>query len=76
MIPLELLTAPDQQMYPRESNLDGTTRHSKHCQAHFARRDWRCHRCCELLLHAAPRKGWQREYFRRQLAQLQRRLPW
>jgi hypothetical protein len=76
MMPLDLLTSPVPEMYPREANQDGTTRHSKHCLATFSRRDWRCHRCCELMLGAAPRKGWQREYFQRKLNQVQRRLPW
>lgn len=61
-------------MYARESNQQGQTIHSKRCEAAFGRRDWRCHRCCELMLDASPRKGWQQEYFRRKLGQLQRRL--
>ncbi len=61
-------------MYPRESTVNGVTRHSRHCQALFARRDWRCHRCCELELGALPRKGWQTDYFKLKLGQRQRRL--
>jgi hypothetical protein len=61
-------------MYPLEVTLEGKTRHSRHCQAAFGRRDWRCARCCELMLGAAPRKGWQKPFFRRKLAEVQRRL--
>jgi hypothetical protein len=64
------------KMYPREFNLDGTTKHSRHCGMAFGRYDWDCHRCIELINNAAPRKGWQQEYFARKLAQVQRRLPW
>jgi hypothetical protein len=62
-------------MYPEEHNQDGTVKHSKHCLARFTRRDWRCHRCVQLLLGEVPRRGWQREYFDRKLARNQRRLP-
>jgi hypothetical protein len=61
-------------MYRPEFNQDGTAKHSRHCMATFARRDWDCHRCVELLMGAAPRNGWQREYFARKLRQNQRSL--
>lgn len=63
-------------MYPLEINHDGTTKHSRHCKAIFGRRDWSCHRCCELMKGSAPRKGWQHQFFARKLNQSQRRLPW
>lgn len=59
-------------MYPQELNDDGTTKHSRHCRACFGRKDWNCHRCVELVLGAAPRNGWQHEYFARKLRQVQR----
>lgn len=67
---------PGTGMYPLEINLAGTTKHSRHCKATFSRRDWSCHRCCELMKGSAPRKGWQQAFFARKLGQLQRRLPW
>lgn len=63
-------------MYRQEFNQDGTTKHSRSCQSAFGRRDWNCHRCVELLRGAAPRKGWQHEYFAKKLRQAQRSLPW
>lgn len=73
-LPLSDLFTDDDGMYMREANLDGTTKHSRHCQAAFGRRDWHCHRCCELMLGAAPRKGWQKKYFGAKLNEVQRRL--
>jgi len=61
-------------MYLRETTADGKTKHSRWCQAAFGRRDWRCPRCAELMLGAAPRKGWQHDYFRRRLKSVQRNL--
>jgi formamidopyrimidine-DNA glycosylase len=63
-------------MYARELNANGTTKHSRHCQSTFGRRDWNCHRCVELILGAAPRDGWQHEYFARKLRQAQRSFSW
>lgn len=63
-------------MYPQELNHDGTTKHSRRCQAAFGRKDWSCHRCAELMRGAAPRKGWQREYFSRKLREHQRTFLW
>jgi hypothetical protein len=60
------------QMYPKETTAEGVTKHSRRCQSTFGRRDWNCHRCVELLLGAAPRNGWQHEYFARKLRQVQR----
>lgn len=56
-------SAAEPDIYPLELNQDGTTKHSRHCKAVFARRDWRCHRCMELMRGAAPRGGWQHRYF-------------
>jgi hypothetical protein len=67
---------PETNMYRREVNRDGTTKHSRHCKATFGRRDWSCHRCCELMRGAAPRKGWQEDYFARKLGEVQRRFSW
>jgi hypothetical protein len=74
----DLLTivSPEENMYPRESTATGQTKHSKHCQALFARRDLRCHRCCELGLKGAPRGSWHEKYFARKLGQQQRRFQW
>lgn len=63
-------------MYKPEFNLDGSIKHSRHCKAAFGRRDWNCHRCVELMSGAAPRKGWQHDYFGRKLRQSQRSFPW
>lgn len=63
-------------MYVRESLLDGRTKHSRHCKATFGRRDWRCHRCCELMVEGAPRNGWQHAYFAKRLNRLQRKFEW
>lgn len=62
-------------MYPDELTAEGKRKHSRHCLAQFARRDWNCHRCVELLHGAAPRGSWHRAYFARKLSQNQRRLP-
>lgn len=70
-IPLEV----DDVLYPLEVNLDGSTRHSRHCKALFARRDWQCRRCLELLRGSAPRESWQSEYAARKLGEVQRTLP-
>jgi hypothetical protein len=67
---------PGTGMYPLEVNLDGRTRHSRHCKAAFGRRDWSCHRCCELMKGSAPRNGWQHEYFARKLRESQQRFTW
>jgi hypothetical protein len=73
IIPALLRDAGDADlMYPKELNGNGTTKHSKKCQATFDRKDWKCHRCVELILGAAPRNGWQHEYFARKLRQVQR----
>jgi hypothetical protein len=76
-VPASLKLNPDEPlqltgtlpMYPEEHNQDGTLKHSKYCMATPNRKDWGCHRCIELLLGAAPRKGWQRDYFARKLGQ-------
>jgi len=68
---------PVHGMYPPEVNLDGSTRHSRQCKALFNRRDWSCHRCCELMKGSAPRKGWQKAFFGRKLDSIgQRRFLW
>jgi hypothetical protein len=59
-------------MYPPEFTVAGASKHSRRCQSTFGRRDWCCHRCVELILGAAPRDGWQHEYFARKLRQVQR----
>lgn len=61
-------------MYRKETLANGFTKHSRQCKSTFGRRDWSCHRCVELEVGAAPRDGWQHEYFARKLRQLQRRL--
>jgi hypothetical protein len=71
-----LICPYNSNMYPREVTLEGVTRHSRYCQALFARRDFKCHRCCEMILGAAPRGSWHREYFRKKLGQVQRRFLW
>jgi hypothetical protein len=70
------LLEADDLLYPLEVNLDGSTKHSRHCQAMFARRDWKCRRCLELLGGSAPRNSWQAEYAARKLGEVQRRFPW
>jgi hypothetical protein len=59
-------------MYPPEFTAGGISKHSRHCKSTFGRRDWDCHRCVALLLGAAPRDGWQHEYFARKLRRRQR----
>lgn len=59
-------------MYPKEVDAEGHTLHSKHCKAAFSRRDWQCHRCCELQLGALPRTSGHAEYFRRKLNEVQK----
>jgi hypothetical protein len=59
-------------MYPAEFTAAGAAKHSHRCQSTFGRHDWNCHRCVELMLGAAPRNGWQHEYFARKLRQQQR----
>lgn len=59
-------------MYPKEMDREGHTLHSKYCKAAFFRRDWSCHRCCELMQGAAPREGWQKPFFAKKLRQVQR----
>jgi hypothetical protein len=61
-------------LYPREVTQAGKTAHSRYCQRSPRRYDYNCERCLELLAGAKPRAGWQREYVRRKLAQVQRRL--
>lgn len=39
------------------------TKHSIDCRAAFGRKDLSCPRCIELASGAAPRSGWQRDYF-------------
>jgi hypothetical protein len=63
-------------MYPKEVDAEGHTLHSKHCKAAFARRDWQCHRCCELMHGAAPRDGWQKPFFARKLREVQKYFLW
>lgn len=69
------LVDPD-AMYEPEFTAAGAAKHSRHCKALFARRDWNCHRCVELVLGAAPRDGWQHEYFARKLRKAQRSFNW
>ena len=45
------------------------TKHSLDCRMTFGRKDPNCPRCQELLAGAAPRAGWQRDYFSRKKAQ-------
>jgi hypothetical protein len=70
------LLEADDLLYPPEANLDGTSKHSRHCKAMFARRDWQCRRCLELMKGAAPRGSWQAEYAARKLGQVQRSFAW
>lgn len=44
-------------------NLDGTLAHSTDCEMAFGRKDHECPRCIELLNGAAPRAGWQKDYY-------------
>lgn len=62
--------------YTRETKSDGTTKHSRHCKAAFGRRDLRCARCLELRSGAAPREGWQPEWFAKKAREGQRCLTW
>ena len=41
------------------------TKHSPDCKMVFGRKDPDCPRCQELLAGAAPRAGWQGDYFAR-----------
>ena len=63
-------------MFPKQYNQDGSTKHSRYCDATFHRRDWRCHRCVELLRGAAPRGSWHENYFAKKLGEVQRRFVW
>jgi hypothetical protein len=69
-------------MYPREYTGAGISRHSRHCQGFFGRRDHRCARCLELLHGSAPRAGFPRSgpgqgsAKARKSSQLQRRFLW
>jgi hypothetical protein len=63
-------------MYPREYNANGTSKHSRQCKALFARRDFQCVRCLELLHGSAPRGSWQEEYSARKLGWHQRSFLW
>lgn len=64
------------RMYPKERNENATTRHSRYCKAAFARRDWSCHRCCELMVSDAPRDGWELPFFAKKLLEVQRYFLW
>jgi hypothetical protein len=44
------------------------TKHSIDCNMAFGRKDPNCPRCVELLQGAAPRAGWQKDYFARKAA--------
>ena len=61
-------------MYRLELAANGVTKHSRHCIAAFGRFDLNCHRCLELRAGAAPRPGWQRQYFTRKRSLSQGRL--
>ena len=50
-------------MYIAIRNKDGSLKHSYECTAAFGRKDTECPRCQELLAGAAPRAGWQKEYY-------------
>jgi len=62
-------------VYRKELNRDGTTRHSRACQAAYGRTDPNCPRCLELRKGATPRPGWQQPFFARKMRRLQRSLP-
>ena len=70
------LTLDANGMFRREFNANGTTKHSRHCAATFGRRDFRCHRCVELLKGAAPRGSWHEDYFAKKLGERQRSFNW
>lgn len=72
----DLTLTNDNRMYPREVTLQGVTVHSRYCQRTPRRHDWNCYRCVDLMRGAAPRKGWQHDYFARKLNQVQRRFTW
>lgn len=44
-------------------NKDGSLAHSTDCIMAFGRKDAECPRCVELINGAAPRSGWQKDYF-------------
>jgi hypothetical protein len=71
----DLLLDPN-AMYPREYTETGISKHSRHCKALFARRDFQCARCLELLHGSAPRGSWQEEYSARKLDWFQRSFIW
>jgi len=51
------------------------TKHSENCSMSFGRKSplGECARCDELRAGAAPRAGWQKDYFARQTSDAQRR---
>lgn len=55
-------------MYRRETDIEGRTIHSKKCRATHTRRDWSCHRCCQLMLQGTPWLSPERKYFKARLA--------
>lgn len=72
----DLKLTNDNRLYPREVTLKGQTVHSRYCQRTPRRYDWNCERCIELMRGAAPRHGWQHEYFARKFNQVQRHFTW
>lgn len=55
-------------MYRRETDIEGRTVHAKKCRATRTRRDWSCHRCCELMLEGTAWLSPERKYFKNRLA--------
>jgi hypothetical protein len=68
--PMMLSLLPGMKMHPEEHDEKGNVKHSKYCMRTPKRYDWGCHRCVQLMQGAAPRKGWQRDFFARKLGQL------
>ena len=50
-------------------NQNGTLAHSADCVMAFGRKDVECPRCMELINGAAPRSGWQKNYYERKAFQ-------
>jgi hypothetical protein len=42
------------------------TKHKSDCKMSFGKKDSTCPRCQELLAGAAPREGWQQDYYAQQ----------
>jgi hypothetical protein len=60
------------EMYPKAFTRSGRSRHSRRCTAAFGRHDYKCHRCVELMLGAAPRGSWHEDFYAKKLGQVQR----